>query len=58
MRGNQIESVDQETFKSTDQNLGRLDLSSNNIKNVVFSMFDNYGQLQVMRFFEKPITFI
>ena len=47
MRGNQITELGSDAFQGTDQNLGRLDLSSNQMTRVNFSMFDSFTQLQV-----------
>lgn len=47
MRGNEITELVADTFKGTDQNLGRLDLSSNLLTSVDFTMFDSFTQLQV-----------
>lgn len=47
MRGNQITGLASDAFQGTHQNLGRLDLSSNQLTIVNFSMFDSFTQLQV-----------
>lgn len=47
MRGNEITELVYDTFQGTDQNVGRLDLSSNQLSRVNFSMFDSFTQLQV-----------
>ena len=47
MRGNEITELVYDTFQGTDQNIGRLDLSSNQLSRVNFSMFDSFTQLQV-----------
>lgn len=49
MRGNQITELTSDTFKRTDQSINRLDLSSNQLTRVNFSMFDSYNQLQVSK---------
>jgi hypothetical protein len=48
MRGNEITELVYDTFQGTDQNVGRLDLSSNQLSRVNFSMFDSFTQLQVI----------
>lgn len=47
MRGNQITDVLPDTFAGTDHNIGRLDLSSNQISRIDFGIFNNFSYLQV-----------
>ena len=49
MRGNQITEVLPDTFAGTDQNIGRLDLSSNQISRVNFAIFNNFSYMQVQQ---------
>lgn len=48
MRGNQITELVSDAFITTDQNVGRLDLSSNQLSRINFSMFNSFTQLQVI----------
>lgn len=49
MRGNEITELVPDTFKETDVHITRLDLSSNQLTRVNFSMFDSFIQLQVLK---------
>lgn len=53
MRGNQITELVPDTFQGTDQIVGRLDLSSNQLSKVNFPMFDSFTQLQVSETLSK-----
>lgn len=56
MRGNQITELVPDTFQGTDQIVGRLDLSSNQLSKVNFPMFDSFTQLQVLNLGENLLT--
>ena len=53
MRGNQITEIVPDSFRGTDQIVGRLDLSSNQLTRVNFSAFDSFTQLQVWKIWES-----
>ena len=56
MRGNEITDIDNETFQGSQQNVRRLDLGSNLLTDIDFSIFDTFTQLQVK--FGNTIRFL
>lgn len=58
MRGNEITELAPDSFKGTDQIVGRLDLGSNQITRVDFTIFNGFTQLQVLNLGQNLLTSI
>ena len=56
MRGNDITELAPDSFKGTDQIVGRLDLGSNQLSRVDFSIFNSFTQMQVLNLGENQLT--
>lgn len=56
MRNNGISALHADAFRGSDHNIGRLDLSSNQLSSVNFSMFNSFMQMQVLNLGGNELT--